>query len=141
MSAAHHRAAEGTDGLFADVLSAATRLLRGEIALARAEAEQRARSLARAMVQCVVAVVLGITAMNVLAGAGVAALVAYGQSPTVAALIVAVVLLALAFGFGRWAMWLLSPDRLTMHRTMTSLGRDVAALKSMVKSDDTPKSF
>lgn len=142
MSGPHHRAtdgraANGTATLFVEVLSAVTRLLRGEIALARAEAEQRIRGIAMALVQLVVAVVLGITAMNALAGAGVAGLIALGLSPAVAALIIGALLLLLAYGFVRWGLHLLSPAHLKPTRSFANIGRDLAALKSMVKPDDT----
>ncbi len=136
MSAQHHRAPEGTAALMAEVFSGATRLLRGEIALARAEAVQKMHSAAFAVVQFVIAVILGITAMNVLAGAGVAALVALGLSTAVAALLIGGAMLLAAYGFVRWGLYLLSPAHMTPTASLTNLGRDAAVLKSMVKPDE-----
>lgn len=136
MSAEHHRPPEGTAALMAEVFSGATRLLRGEIALARAEVAQKMRSAAFAMVQFVVAVILGISATNLLAGAGVAALVGLGVSTAMAALLMAGALLLAAYGFVRWGLYLLSPAHLTPTASLTNLGRDAAVLKSMVNPDD-----
>ena len=135
MTAPHHRAPDGTTALFAEVLAGFARLLRGEIALARAEAKQSLRLVARAVGQCTVAVVLGITAAHVLAGACVAALVALGVPHWAAGLLMGAALLVLAYGFARWGLASLTRTNLSPARSLTNLGRDVAALKSMVKSD------
>ena len=121
MSAQHHPAPEGTAALMAEVFSGASRLVRGEIALARAEAAQKMRSAAFAVVQFVVAVILGITAMNLLAGAGVAALVGLGLSTAMAALLLGGALLLAAYGFVRWGLYLLSPAHLTSSASLTNL--------------------
>ena len=136
MSAPHHSAPDSTGSILTDVLTGAARLLRGEIALARAEVSQKVRSAASSVVQFGVAVILGITAINLLAGAGVAALVAMGWSTISASLVMGLALLILAYVFVRWGLYLLSAAHLTPSRSLSNLGRDAAALKSMVKSDD-----
>ena len=122
--------------ILAEVLTGATRLVRGEIALARAEVSQKLRSAASALVQFGIAVVLGITAVNLLAGAGVAALVAMGWSTITASLVMGLGLLILCYAFVRLALYRLSAAHLKQSRSLSNLGRDAAALKSMVKSDD-----
>lgn len=136
MTAPHQSAPDSTGAILADILAGAARLVRGEIALARAEVAQKVRSVALAGVQFTIAVVLGVTAMNLLAGAGVGILVDLGLSTAMAALVLGLAFLALAYGFVRWGLFLLSPAYLTPSRSLFNLGRDAAALKTMVKSDD-----
>ena len=136
MSAPHHRADQTTGALLADVLAGLTRLVRGEIALARAETAEKLRGVAFALAQFVMAAILGVAAVTMLAGAGAAALVAFGLSVWAAALITGVVLLLLAYACLRWGVYLLSPRHLTPSRSLSNLSRDAAAFKSMVKPDD-----
>jgi len=82
-----------------DVLAGISRLVQGELALARAEAKARLHMVSQAAVQLVVALVLGLTAANVLAGAAVAAVMAAGLGPAAAAVCVGVLLLAVCGGF------------------------------------------
>ena len=63
--------------LVGDVIAGFSRLVRGEFALATAEAKRSLTDAKGALVKLVVAAVLGITALNVLAGAAIAALVAW----------------------------------------------------------------
>lgn len=136
MSAPHQSGSGSMGAILAEVLTGATRLVRGEIALARAEVSQKLRSAASALVQFGIAVVLGITAVNLLAGAGVAALVAMGWSTIAASLVMGLGLLILCYTFVRLALYRLSAAHLKQSRSLSNFGRDAAALKSMVKSDD-----
>lgn len=134
---ARPRAGDPPAGLLADVVGGFARLVRGEIALARAEAERSLREAARAIACLVVAVVLGITGLNVLAGAAVAGLVALGLSPLLASAILGAGLTLLALGYVQYGLSLLSPSNLAPRRTWWNLRRDAETLKDMVKSDET----
>jgi Putative Actinobacterial Holin-X, holin superfamily III len=108
---------QGPGAMMADVLAGVSRLVQGELALAP--------------------VVLGITAINVLAGAAVAAVVELGLAPIWAAVLVGVVLLLLALGFAQQAARLLREAGAKPRRSMTSVKRDVETLQTMVRRDAT----
>jgi len=127
----------GAGALLTDVLASVSRLVRGEIALARAEIDQRISAAGRAAVQISVAAVLGITALNVFAGWAVALVISLGLSPAWAAVIVGGVLLVLALGIGQHAMQELRSAGSVPKHSATSLRRDVEILETMVKSDAT----
>lgn len=104
-------------GLFAEVITGVSRLVRGEIALAKAEMQVTLRQTARAAAQIALAGILALVGLNVLAGAAVAALVAAGLAPVWSALVVglAFVLLALGYlqhGAGLWRKTDFLPRRL-----------------------------
>jgi cytochrome c biogenesis protein CcdA len=126
----------GTTGLFADVLTGVSRLVQGELELARAEAAERLNRLRRSAVQCAVALVLGITSVNVLAGAAVAAIVALGLSPIWASVTVGGVLLLVALGFAQHAAQLMRDAGTLPRRSGASLKRDVEILTSGARSDE-----
>lgn len=128
-------AARGTSVLFSDVLSGMDRLLRGEVALAKAEVRQNLRAVRQAAAQFVLAVVFGVIALNLLAGAAVAGLVAAGLSPGAAGLSLGVALLLIAYGCLHWGLSLLDPARLQPKRTFHNLGKDLASFKSTVRSE------
>jgi cytochrome c biogenesis protein CcdA len=130
--------APGAGRMMADVLAGVSRLVRGELALARAEVAERLDAVRQSVVQVVIAVVLGITAINVLAGAAVAAAVALGLTPIWAAVIVGGILLILALGFAQHAARLLRDAGALPKRTAASVKRDVETLQTMVKPDATP---
>lgn len=127
--------ARGTAVLFSDVLSGMDRLLRGEVALAKAEVRLNLRAVRQAAVQLVLAVVFGVIALNLLAGAVVAGLVAAGLSPGMAALVLGGVVLLIAFGCLHWGLWLLDPARLHPKRTFHNLSQDLASFKSTAQSE------
>ncbi len=119
--------------MMADVLAGVARLVQGELALARAEAAERLRWVQQAAVQGAVAVVLAITAINVLAAAAVAGVVALGLSPTWASVVVGGVLLLLAFGFAQHAARLMRDASSLPRRSGASVKRDVETLQSLVR--------
>jgi predicted phage tail protein len=121
--------------MFADVLAGVARLVQGELDLARAEAAERLRSVQKSAVQGAVALVLGITAINVLAAAAVGGVVALGLSPIWASLAVGGVLLLLALGFAQHAARLMRDAGTLPRRSGASIKRDVETLKSAVRSD------
>ena len=127
--------ARGTSVLFSDVLSGMDRLLRGEVALAKAEVRQNLRAARQAAVQLVLAVVFGVIALNLLAGAAVAGLVAAGLSPGAAGLTLGVALLLIAYGCLHWGLSRLDPSSLQPARTFQNLGKDLASFKSTAQSE------
>ncbi len=130
-------AGQGPGAMMADVLAGVTRLVQGELALARAEAAERLNAVRQSVIQVVIAVVLGITAINVLAGAAVAAAVALGLSPIWAAVVVGGILLLLALGFAQQAARLLRQAGEMPKRSAASVKRDVETLQTMVRRDAT----
>jgi hypothetical protein len=123
---------QSASDLVVDLLAGLSRLVKGEIALARAEATRSLHDATGALVAGVVAVVLGITALNVLSGAAVAALVLMGLTPLWAGVAVGVILLVVAVGLVQLARQKMSLSNLAPKRSMTSLRRDAETLKSMV---------
>ncbi len=121
--------------VLADVLAGVTRLVQGELALARAEAAERLETARRALVQVVVAVVLGITAINLLAAAAVAAVARSGLGPAWASVVVGGIVLLLALGFAGQASRLLRDAARSPRRSATSIRRDVATLQTLVRRD------
>lgn len=127
----------GPGAMMADVLAGISRLVQGELALARAEAAERLNSARQAAIQVAIAVVLGITAINVLATAAIAGLVALGLAPVWASTLVGGILLLLALGFSQHAARLLRDAGSRPKRSSASIKRDVETLQTMVKRDAT----
>lgn len=121
--------------LVGDVVAGFSRLVRGEFALATAEAKRSVSEAKGALGKLVVASVLGITALNVLAGAAVAALVAAGLAPIWATLVVGIVLLVVAYALIQSGLSQIKPSNLAPKRIMENLRQDAETLKSMVISD------
>jgi uncharacterized membrane protein YeiB len=128
---------QGTGAMMADVLAGVSRLVQGELALARAETAERLQSAKHAAVQVVVAVVLGITAINLLAAALVAAIIEMGLSPIWASVLVGVALLLLAMGSAQAAARLLRDAGKMPRRTLASVKQDMETLQTMVRPDAT----
>lgn len=122
-----------TGALLTDAFRSATDLLRGEVDLARAEVEENLRKTARAALLYALAIALGIVALNLLAGAGTAFLVASGLSPTAAALIVAAILIAAAALFIAYAKSALKSTSLMPRRAVKNLRRDAQSIKEALK--------
>ncbi len=133
----HETAGQSPAGLFGDVVTGITRLVKGEIALARAEAERSLHDALGALAIIVIAAILAITALNVLAGAAIAALIAAGLTPVGASLVVGIALLAIAFGMLQYARHRLTPQNLAPKRSFLNLRRDAKTFKSMVNPDAT----
>jgi cytochrome c biogenesis protein CcdA len=123
--------------MMADVLAGISRLVQGELALARAEAAERLNSARQAVIQVAIAVVLGITAINVLATAAIAGSVALGLDPVWASTLIGGILLLLALGFSQHAFRLLREAGAPPRRSGDSIKRDVETLQTMVKRDAT----
>ena len=127
----------GPGAMLAEVLAGISRLVQGELALARAEAAERLGVLRQSLVQAMIAVVLGIAAINVLAGAAVAAAVAAGLHPAWAGVLVGGAILVLALGFALHAARLLRDAGRMPRRSAASIRRDVETLQTMVTPDAT----
>ena len=123
--------------LLSDLVSGLSRLVRGEIALAQAEAKRSLHDMLGALIAALVAVVLIITALNVLAAAAVAGFVALGLSPVWASVIVGVVLVIVALILVQYARRQISPSNLAPKRSIRNLQRDAETLKTMVKPGAT----
>jgi hypothetical protein len=132
-----HAAGQGIGAMMADVLAGVTRLVQGELALARAEAAERLNAVRESVIHIVIAVLLGITAINVLAGAAVAAAVTLGLPPIWAAVVVGGILLLLALGIAQQAARLLREAGALPKRSVASVKRDVETLQTMVRRDAT----
>jgi NhaP-type Na+/H+ or K+/H+ antiporter len=131
----HRPFAAEAPALVADLVATLGRILRGEIALARAEMAQGLRAALRGLAMVGVAVVLLITALQLFAGAGVAGLVHAGLRPWQAALIVGGALALVAFVLIRAGLRRLSPKEIVPQRALAGLRRDAETLKPKVNPD------
>ncbi|WP_112308769.1 phage holin family protein [Pseudogemmobacter bohemicus] len=91
-------------GLVLQIAGAAMRLLRGEIALRKAEAREIGLILARALVIILVGLVLALLGLGQLADAGHAALVMAGLAPVWASLLIGIALCLVAAGLIWWQL-------------------------------------
>lgn len=132
-----HDPGQGPGALMADVLAGINRLVQGELALARAEAAERLNAVRQAVIQVAITMVLNITALNLLAAAAVAGLVALGLSPIWASALAGGVILLLALGFSQQAARLLREASARPKHSATSIRRDVETLQTMVRRDAT----
>jgi len=125
----------GPGEMLADVLAGITRLVQGELALARAEAVERLHSMRQAAILAVVAVVLGIAAIQLLAAAAVAVAVMLGLGPIWASALVGGVLLVLALGLAQRAHGMQRDAASRPGRSGASIRRDLETLQTMVRRD------
>ena len=112
-----------------EVLASLSRLIRGELALARTEAEEAARRAGQGVLHLLIALVAAMVALNVLAGAAVAGVAALGIGPHWAALIVGVILALIAMGYAQYGLSMLK-IRSPFRRAGRGLRRDVETLKT-----------
>lgn len=131
--------ADAPAGLLGDVVSGFARLLRGELALARAEAKRSLGEASSALAKLAVAAMLGITAVNVLAGAAVAGLVALGLAPIWANVLVGAGLLLVAYVLVQSGLPQLKPANLAPRRMMANLRQDAETFTSKVTPDATSR--
>ena len=112
--------------LLSDAINHFTHLIRGEVELAKAEMSRKVSQAVLGLVLIVVAILLALTALNVLAGAVVAAIAATGLSAGWSALIVGGGLLIVAL-----FLVLVGKDRLSImpDRTIRNVERDVNTIK------------
>jgi phosphoglycerol transferase MdoB-like AlkP superfamily enzyme len=123
-----------TGTLLQDALNQATRLLRGEVALAKAEVMQNLRSAAFGIGLVVGAVVLALVALNVLALALVGALADWLGAGW-AGLLVGLLILAVAALLALRGIDSLKPENLAPSRTIANVQADARAIKETVAND------
>ncbi len=123
---------DSTTGLLGDVVFGITQLVKGEVALVRAEVLCSVRDAISAITGLAIAGVLCIVALNLLAAAAVGALVVAGLSPMWANLAVGTVLLLAAFVIVKLALPLLASSNLAPKRSFANMSKDAEILKSMV---------
>jgi amino acid transporter len=120
--------------LLSDAINQLTRLVRGEVALAKAEVGQNLRAAALGIALLVGAVILSLVALNVLAVALIGAL-ANLVGDGWAALIVGVVILAVAAFLAMRGIAALKPENLTPSRTVRNVQADAQTIKETVSHD------
>ncbi|WP_424929754.1 phage holin family protein [Amaricoccus tamworthensis] len=116
-------------GLLTDALGHVSALVRKEVDLARAELQENLNSAGTAVGLIVAAVVVVLTALNVLTAALVAALTEAGIPGAWSALIVGVALAVAAYAMARKGIDSLKLSSLAPSRTATNVKRDAQALK------------
>lgn len=120
--------------LLSDAINQMTRLVRGEVALAKAEVSQNLRSAALGIGLLVGAAILSLVALNVLAVALVG-LIAIWTGPGWAALIVGVLILAVAAILAMRGLSSLKPENLAPTRTVRNVQADAQTIKETVTND------
>ena len=120
---------KGTAGLFADVLTHVSNLVRKEMDLARAEMGENLQRAGVAVGLLVGAMVIALVALNVLAGALVAAIAELGLETGWAALIVGGVLALIAYLMVAKGLNDLKATSLAPTRTAKNVRRDAEAVK------------
>lgn len=120
---------ESTGSLLSDAVTQISTLVRGEVDLARAEVDQNLRRAGAAIGMLVGAVVIALTALNVLAAAVVSGLTEAGIDAGWAALIVGLVLGIIAAVLISKGSNDLKLSSLAPTRTAENLKRDARALK------------
>ena len=128
---------EGIFSLVLDMISGVTRLWRGELALAKAEAKRASRQAVTAIVLFIIALALVFLGLNLLIAAAVAGLVHLGLAAPLATLLAGGVLLLLAAVLVWLALRLFSHAARFPARQMQNLKRDVASLASTGERDET----
>lgn len=127
-SSTHDRSAPA---LIGDLISHVTELFRKEMLLLRAELNEKGNQVMTAIGMVAGALVLAITALNVLAAALVAALAEF-MAGGWAALIVGAVLALIAYLMANSGMNSLKTANLTPRRTAESLSKDATMAKERV---------
>lgn len=124
-----HSPNESTTDLIGDAMTHISALLRGEVDLARAEIDRNLRRAGTAISLLAAALVVALTALNVLTGAIVAGLSEAGMEAGWAAFAVGVVMAIVAYGFARKGMNDLKLNSIAPSRTAANVKRDAQALK------------
>ena len=124
---------ESTTGLVAELMTHVTALFRKEIDLARAEIDQNAKRAGAAVGMLVAAMVIALTALNVLSAAIVAGLTELGIDAGWSALIVGVGLGVIALVLVNKGTNDLKLSSLAPTRTAENVKRDAQAIKGVQK--------
>jgi hypothetical protein len=129
------RTTEGTASLLSEVATGLGRLVKGEMMLAKAEAVEGAKAAVGGLVKIAVAALLALVALNVLAGAAVAALAEAGLGAGWAALLVGLVLIGIAAGLALAGKAALTLRGLWPDRAMRGVRRDAEAVRSALSEE------
>ena len=129
------RTTEGTASLLSEVAAGLGRLVKGEMMLAKAEAVEGAKAAVGGLVKIAVAALLALVALNVLAGAAVAALAEAGLGAGWAALLVGLVLIGIAVGLALAGKAALTLRGLWPDRAMRGVRRDAEAVRSALSEE------
>ncbi len=124
-----------TASLLSGVVAGIGKLVKGELALARAEATEGLKRAAGGLGRIAAAAVIGLVGLQALTGAAVAALVAAGLGPVWSPLIVGLVLCAVAGALAYAGRAALAPSGVVPRRSLRNLGRDAAAVKAAVTAE------
>lgn len=119
----------------ADVVNALSRLLRGEIALARAEMGESLRAARSALVQLVMAALFAMAGLVMLAEAAASWLMALGLSRAFSLLVVGLALVVLSAAFGQSGQSYLRDAGRLPRRSAENLKRDIETLQTMGDTD------
>jgi len=130
---AHHDQAEGRGPatLVSDALDHVSSLVRNEVDLARAEMNENIKRAGAAVGVLVGALIIALTALNVLTAALVAGLVELGMDNGLAALLVGVSFAVIAFVMAKKALDELKASSLAPTRTAKNVQRDAEAVKEV----------
>jgi len=120
-----------TGSLLSDAVNQLTRLVRGEVALAKAEVAQNIKSAGMGVGLLAGAAILALVALHVLAAALVAALANWIGAGW-AALLVGVVILAVAGLLALRGLNALKPENIAPNRTVRSVQADAQTIKETV---------
>jgi len=120
---------EGTVSLLGTIVEQLSGLIRAELTLAKAETEQNIRAAVVALGFVVAALVVFMTALNVLAAALAAGLAELGLDPGWSALIVGVIFAVIGYALLHKGLNDLKLSSLTPTRTAENVRRDARAVK------------
>lgn len=120
---------ESTSSLLGDAMTHVSSLVRNEVDLARAEVDQNLRRAGTAVGLLAAALVVALTALNVLVGAIVAGLTEAGMDAGWAAFAVGVVLAIIAYAFVQKGLNDLKLSSIAPSRAAANVQRDVEAVK------------
>lgn len=125
-----------TAGLLSDLLGHVQGMVRNEVNLARAEISESVNRVVSSAVLLIVAIVIGLTALDVLAGAAVAGLAqSTDLSPGLAALIVGGLLSAIALILALRGRSNLKFSNLAPTRTARNVRRDANTVKEIYNAE------
>jgi hypothetical protein len=130
-----HTANKSAAGLLTDAIAHMSALVRKEVDLARAEVSENVTRAGVAVGLLAAALVIALTALNVLAAALVAGLAEWGLGAGWAALLVGVVLGVIAFALAMKAKNDLKLTNIAPSRTAKNVQRDAQAIKEVTTND------
>jgi membrane protein YqaA with SNARE-associated domain len=127
--------AQGLGGLVSDAFDHASKLIRGEVALAKAEVRESLGQAQRGIIMLVIAIVLAPVGLILAAMAAAAGLAELGMHPGWAMLVVGGLFLLVAGVLAMSGASALKPSDLVPNRTAKNLRRDADTIKESLKHD------